>query len=83
MYPDIIPPKIFPCGAIAKKKQTQNIYNDARSIGDHSFVCFFFREGLFLEEGSNLFEREHIFFIVPWTCRSDRSKVRYLPSVQI
>jgi hypothetical protein len=37
MYPDTIPPKIFPCGAIAKKKQTQNIYNDARSIGDHSF----------------------------------------------
>ena len=25
--PDIIPQNFFPCGAIAKKKQTQNIYN--------------------------------------------------------
>ena len=25
--PDIIPQKIFPCGAIAKKKHPENIYN--------------------------------------------------------
>ena len=50
---------------------------DARSIGDHSFGRDFFFDG------SSLLETEWIFCIVPWTCRSDSSKVKYLPSVQI
>ena len=39
------------------------LYNDARSIGDHSFVCFFFERGYFLRRAI-IFLRGNIFFLL-------------------